>query len=143
MARLLTLAKAARLLGITRTALQREIRDGKIDTFEGQILVTELERAYPSIDLDRSAMVERARFIKDNALSRRGQGKELSDPERLQERVAKLQNDLAAANIQLRWYAEILEELLLKMQDLQDNCNREQEIVIASITAWLRYKVEN
>ena len=70
MSRYLNLSKAARLLGITRTALQEEIRSGKIDTFEGKIDLAELLRAYPQVQVERSAMVERAQQIKDHALTR-------------------------------------------------------------------------
>ena len=49
---LLSLSRAARLAGVTRAELQRRIRRGEIQTFEGQVAVSDLLRVYPSVSLE-------------------------------------------------------------------------------------------
>ncbi len=65
MTQLITLSRAARLVGVTRTTLQQQIRDGELTTFEGQLDLSELLRVYPQTKVEDSAMIERAdRLIK-------------------------------------------------------------------------------
>ncbi len=143
MSRYLNLSKAARLLGITRTALQEEIRSGKIDTFEGKIDLAELLRAYPQVQVERSAMVERAQQIKDHALTRYSAETLSNDTTVLQAQVGLLQRELTTANLQLRWYVETLEQMMGKLEEAQQETGGETRIVLASISTWLRYKLDN
>jgi CDP-4-dehydro-6-deoxyglucose reductase len=47
MSQLLSLTRAARLVGVTRGVLQRRIKKGELATFEGMVTLEELLRAYP------------------------------------------------------------------------------------------------
>jgi len=49
MSHYLPLARVARLVGVTRSTLQRMIRDGEMMTFDGQIELDELLRVFPNI----------------------------------------------------------------------------------------------
>ena len=44
MAQLLTLSRAAKLVGISRGALQQRMKDGDLPTFEGKIAASDLVR---------------------------------------------------------------------------------------------------
>lgn len=68
----LSLSRAARLAGVTRSELQRRIRRGEIATFEGSVAVEDLLRAYPRVSLHDDAALERVQHIKDTALPRTG-----------------------------------------------------------------------
>jgi CDP-4-dehydro-6-deoxyglucose reductase len=67
---MLTLSRAARLIGVSRGSLQKKIRDGELKSFEGLIDPAELSRAYPQADLEDNAMLERIEHIIENALRR-------------------------------------------------------------------------
>jgi len=67
MPELLSVSRAARLADVTRAELQKRIRRGEIETFEGQIAVSDLLRVYPEISLDNSAILERVELIKETA----------------------------------------------------------------------------
>lgn len=67
---LLSLSRAARLAGVTRAELQRHIRRGDIETFEGQVQVRDLLRVYPSLSLEKTGMLEDVERIKADALPR-------------------------------------------------------------------------
>jgi CDP-4-dehydro-6-deoxyglucose reductase, E3 len=70
MTELVSLSRAARLAGVTRAELQRRIRSGEISTFEGEVAIADLLRAYPSVSLEKTGMLEQVERIKADALPR-------------------------------------------------------------------------
>ena len=60
MTRYMGVAKAAKLLGVSRENLQRLIRRGDLQTFEGQVDLEVLKKRFPALALDDSSAVERA-----------------------------------------------------------------------------------
>ncbi len=141
MSRLLTLSKAARLLGIARGLLQQEIRDGRIETFEGKVLLDELQRAYPDVQVESSAMLERMEQIKEQALYK-DKEQPIDDVEQLHLHLMRLQRDLGTMQRELYWYAEMLDELMEKLSRVQQGCNHEQQIHIAALKTWLCQKID-
>jgi CDP-4-dehydro-6-deoxyglucose reductase len=139
----MTLAKAARLLGVSRTALQADIRSGRITTFEGQIKVSELLRAYPDVGLERSAMVERVEHIKQHAKARRNTSILPDTEARLRERLDIAQRQLSNASVQASWYGETLDELVIKLTELEKCCEEADRVRIAALISWLFYKIDN
>ncbi len=67
MTELLSLSRAARLAGVTRAEIQKRIRHGEMQTFEGQVAISDLLRVYPSVSLEKSDDFERVEQIKANA----------------------------------------------------------------------------
>ena len=64
----LSLSRAARLAGVTRAELQRRIRRGDIETFEGSVAVSDLLRLYPAVSLSNDEALVRVERIKSEAL---------------------------------------------------------------------------
>ncbi len=64
----LTLSRAARLAGVTRGELQRRIRRGDIETFEGSVAVHDLLRLYPEVSLSNDEALARVERIRDRAV---------------------------------------------------------------------------
>lgn len=64
----LSLSRAARLAGVTRAEIQRRIRRGDIETFEGSVAVSDLLRLYPAVSLSNDEALERVERIKSEAL---------------------------------------------------------------------------
>ena len=95
MPQLLTLSRAARLVGITRGALQSKIKAGELATFEGMVSAEDLLRAYPEARLEDNTAFERFAQIKDSAFSRRVREHVLPNPEVLVARLAETSRQLA------------------------------------------------
>ena len=95
MPQLLTLSRAARLVGITRGALQSRIKAGELAAFEGMVSAEDLLRAYPETRLDDNTAFERFAQIKDNAFSRRVREHVLPKPEVLVARLTDMSRRLA------------------------------------------------
>jgi CDP-4-dehydro-6-deoxyglucose reductase len=74
MTQLLSLSRAARLAGVTRAELQQRIRRGEIQTFEGEVALSDLLRSYPSVSLEKTGMLEQVERIKADAVPRSASG---------------------------------------------------------------------
>lgn len=144
MARLITLSRAARLVGVKRTTLQQQIRDGELTTFEGQLDLSELLRVYPQTKVEDSAMIERADRLIERALSRvvRDQD-QLPDAEVLATRVAALSHELGTANYRVRRYDILMQQLqdyLRKLAAAETGPTRDD---IAELRDWLDTNLGN
>lgn len=108
---LLTLSRAARLVGVTRGALQKKIKDGELPTFEGQVRTQDLLVVYPQAQLEDNALIERLTQLKDGAFARRLRERILPDPEVLAVRLAELGRELAMVRAELARYRTATREL--------------------------------
>lgn len=112
MARLITLSRAARLVGVKRATLQNQIRAGDLNTFEGQLDLTELLRVYPQTKVEDSTMIERADRHIERALSRVVRDTDqLPDAEVLASRVAAFSHELGMVNHRMRRYDVLMQQL--------------------------------
>ena len=137
MARLITLSRAARLVGVKRSTLQARIRAGELNTFEGQLDLTELLRVYPQTKVDDSAMLERADQLIERALSRVVRDQEgLPDAEVLATRVTALSHELGTANFRMRRYELAMQQLQSYLRKLADEPERAASAV-GELRDWL------
>ena len=141
MDRLLSLSQAARMVGVTRKILQRQIQDGELTTFEGQIRLSELLKAYPEIEPDRSAMVERVRRIRDSSLA--AATKRVSrDPATLLAEIQRLRVDLGLAREQVASYQQLAAETQTRLLDLQERCDQRQAMMLGTLIGWFMHQVK-
>lgn len=97
MPELLTLSRAARLVGVTRGALQKKIRDGDLPSFEGMVRAEDLVRAFPGTQVENETELARAEGIKERAFGRRVFERLMPDKEVLAARLGQLGLELAEA----------------------------------------------
>jgi CDP-4-dehydro-6-deoxyglucose reductase len=133
MPRLLTLSRAARLVGVRRGALQTKIRSGELAAFEGMVSAEDLARAYPQARLEDNGL-ERFEAIKDSAFARRMRERLLPSSEVLVARVSQLSRERAQIQAQLEHYRAIVEQLQAKLHEPGD---------AAGILAWLKQRLES
>ena len=120
MPQLLTLSRAARLVGITRGALQSRIKAGELAAFEGMVSADDLLRAYPGTRLEDNSAFERFAQIKDSAFSRRVREHVLPHPEVLVARLTDMSTRLAQSQAGLDYYRSIVEHLQAKLRECDD-----------------------
>ncbi len=65
MSQQLTLSRAAKLIGVTRGALQKRIKDGGLHSFDGSLSTEELLQLYPDLKLEESGLFEHTQKIKE------------------------------------------------------------------------------
>ena len=135
MPRLLTLQRAARLVGVRRGALQSKIRSGELAAFEGMVAAEDLLRAYPQARLEDNSALERLEAIKDSAFARRMRERLLPNSEVLVARLSELSVQRAQAQAQLEHYRGIVGELQAKL--------REPAATPGGLLAWLQQRLES
>jgi CDP-4-dehydro-6-deoxyglucose reductase, E3 len=113
---LLSISRAAQLLGMTRASLQQRIRDGELASFDGQVAVEELHRAYPDLNLGDSGAFERVREIKEQAFGRRIRERALPSQEILAQRIFHQSEELEELRRHLQQYHALLDSLRERLE---------------------------
>jgi CDP-4-dehydro-6-deoxyglucose reductase len=137
MAKLVSVAKAARILGISRARMQQLIRNGDLETFEGQVEVDKLRSKFPRLAFNESPDLERANIIKDSAYGERIQNLVQPPTDVLQAKIRRLSVDLNVERTRARDYEDIINGLLEKLGDMQHYSDESQRRIINDIHMWL------
>ncbi|MHB1950843.1 MAG: 2Fe-2S iron-sulfur cluster-binding protein [Acidiferrobacteraceae bacterium] len=117
---LLSLTRAARLVGVTRGMLQKKIRQGELVAFEGKVGVRELAAAYPAARIEDDSALERFTQIKDDAFARRVRERLLPDPEVLIARLETLTRELVSVKSDLEHQRALLRSVSAKILAVDD-----------------------
>ena len=115
MSQWLTLSRAAHLLGISRVALQKRIRDGELPSFDGMVSVDDVQRAWPQLYLDESGSFEKIRAIREDAFARRLRERVLPTQEALAQRLFAQGQELAELQRTLTRYHALLATLRARL----------------------------
>jgi len=137
MKQLLTLSRAARLVGVKRGALQKKIRDGELPTFEGKVSADDLLRLYPQAHLEDNKELERVTHIKTHAFARRVRDYVLPDAEVLAARLTELGTELAEAKAKLDRYSTFVSRLKDKCVEIDNISGEELQSAIGLLSGWL------
>ena len=138
MPRLLTLSRAARLVGVRRGALQSKIRSGELAAFEGMVSAEDLLRAYPAFRLEDNAALERIEAIKDAAFARRMRERVLPSSEVLVARLGEMSRERAHIQARLEHYRAIVEQLQAKLRDPAAS----PQALVGELRTWLNQRLE-
>jgi len=111
MSHLLTVSRAAHLIGATRAELQKRIASGALPSYDGMVSTDDLLRLYPGTRLEDSGAFERIATIRDEAFGKRIRERALPNQEVLAERLAAQSEELADARRHLAHYHDLLEAL--------------------------------
>jgi CDP-4-dehydro-6-deoxyglucose reductase len=115
MSQWLTLSRAAHLLGISRVALQKRIREGELPSFDGMVTADDLQRTWPELDLDESGSFEKTRAIREDAFARRLRERVLPTQEALAQRLFVQGQELAELQRTLTRYHALFETLQARL----------------------------
>ena len=136
MTRLLSVSRAARLVGITRGALQKRIRNGDLQSFEGEVSLDELGELYPEVSLEDHSMLEKMDQFIETALQR-ARFKKLSeltlpDTETLIARLRALSRELISAQQDAKLYREAFEKVGRQIQAIDPS---DKTVALTALTA--------
>lgn len=134
MDRLLSVSQAARMVGIPRRLLQQHIQNNQVSTFEGYIRLSELRKAYPDADSDRSGMVEKVKLIREAAALKNSDSKE--DPDRLAAELHRTKIQLAHLQQQLASYQQLAAETKNRLVNMQAQCERREASLLSTLVSW-------
>ena len=144
MVRLLSVSKAARLAGVSRSTIQKEIRNGNLATFEGKVSVVDLKAIYPNIELEDAAVLERMARIQQNAIHK-FKNAPISEQRILAEDVERLRLELDDAYATIEKYRQLVFSLKQRLIDIQqaDDCTRQQRLVLQALITWMLSQMEH
>ena len=137
MPRLLTLSRAARLVGLTRGALQRYVRAGELTSFEGMISLDELNTLYPQAQLEDNSLLEKIDDIIERArFKTRNKIQSPLDNESLAARVTLLSDELAQTKQEIGDYAILAEKLKSRLKELIAKADNETQAKLVQLQQW-------
>jgi len=142
MADLLPLSRAARLVGVTRGALQKRIKNGELRTFEGMVRVDDLTRVFPDAAVEESAVLERVSRIREQAFGKRVRDRLLPDAEVLAARLTELGREQAQTRSQLELYKKLVMGLDRGLAELAVTSG-DPAAGIRRLKNWLASELEN
>lgn len=142
MGRYVAVAKAAKLLGVKRSSLQTLIRQGDLQTFEGQVDMEELEQHFPAMQWEQSPMVERAQILRNNAYSRRLQDTLFTQTETLESQLKQLKVELSVHKTKENVYRQIIVDLMDRLTQLQQ-LDASHKQIAGDLNTWLLTQFKN
>ena len=137
MSHLLPLSRVAKLIGISRHALQEMIRGGTLDTFDGMVELEEMLRAFPETKWEDDAEFRRVTEIKERAFGKRVFERAMPDKEVLAARLAELGKEYAASQAMLMHYSQVLSWLDEKIDEIAEDRSAETRHALHTLRAFL------
>ena len=142
MAQRLGVAKAARLLGVSRDTLQQLIRNGELKTFEGQVELDDLRKRFPALAFNQSPKLERAQIIKDAAFGERVTQRVVPSSETYERQIRRLKVNLNIERAKARKYQTLIEDMLQKLTEMSGS-DENKEDVLDELNVWLLRRFKN
>ncbi|MEJ2361961.1 MAG: 2Fe-2S iron-sulfur cluster-binding protein [Gammaproteobacteria bacterium] len=143
MARLVSISRAAKLVGVSRGNLQHRIQDGELESFEGQLRLSDLAEAFPNASLEDNSMLEKLeRIIEHAAIKARHRTPPLPpDMEQLAARVNLLTQDLVEAKLEISIFYNIIDKLKARLNHLSRD-NPQLSDNLRALQSWLLQEIE-
>ena len=142
MSKFLSLSRAARLVDVTRSELQRKIQLGELIAFEGVITLDNLLVAYPDAQLEDNTEYSRLLFIKERAFGKRVFERVMPDVETLVTRVNELSKELTLSQAQVKQFNALLERLRGKLGEIESQDEASTRTTIGTLKYWLADEVK-
>ncbi|MBT5229195.1 MAG: hypothetical protein HOM11_02850 [Methylococcales bacterium] len=139
MAKLLNLAMAAKMAGVSRKDVQTQIREGKLHTFEGMIRVNELIRVYPGAELtNKHEMLDFVARVKLDAVNKINEHSE----ERLLQQMVELKNCLGREQQKNMAFAQVIVGLKDRLVAMNAKCEKKDKAMLETMMTWLNSEME-
>ncbi len=136
---LLSLTRAAKLVGVTRAALQKKIQCGEMDSYDGMVSIESLLTCYPDAQLEDNVEYKRISMIKEKAFGKRIYERALPDAEVLAARVTDLGKTLANSQSQLKKLSVLLSDLWGKLDEIGQQGDARK--TVDNLKIWIKREV--
>ena len=128
MPRFVSLSRAAKLVGISRGALQKRVHDLELTSFEGQVSLDDIERIFPDAEIEDNHLIEDLEKIVEQALQR-ARGEKLAtllapDTHTLAARLQSITKEHAYSKNQVNALNHIISDIQTKISSLSATSNK-------------------
>jgi len=134
---LITLSRAARLIGVIRSELQKKIQQGDLQAFDGMVNIDDLLLAYPKAQLEDDVEYRRVSQIKEKAFGKRIFERAMQDVDTLATRVTELSKELAISKIQVHHFRHLMDRLRDRLQGISMRADGDAKKVADDLIGWL------
>lgn len=134
---LITLSRAARLIGVIRSELQKKVQQGDLHAFDGMVNIDDLLRAYPKAQLEDDVEYRRVSQIKEKAFGKRVFERAMPDVDTLATRVTELSRELAINRIQVKQFKFLLDRLRGRLEGLSMQADGDAKDALNGLIGWL------
>jgi len=141
MPRTIEIARATHLLGIKRSHLQKLIKSGDLQTFEGKIDIDELKACFPSTAILAGVFESELEFIKKAAYSNRVQSAVLPSKEDLNSQLDKTKIKLLVERQKADKYMQVVKGLLDYIAVIRSDASEPDKKVIDKISHWVLHEM--
>jgi len=122
MPRLVSLSRAAKLVGLSRGALQKRVHDLELESFEGQVRLDDIERMFPDAEIEDNHIIEDLEKIVEQAL-KKAHGAKLAkllapDSYTLAARLHAITKEHAHAKAQVKEFTALFSQLDTHISEL-------------------------
>jgi CDP-4-dehydro-6-deoxyglucose reductase, E3 len=135
----ISVSKAARLLGVKRSELNKRLAAAEIETFEGDVDYEKIKCIAPALGLNQPEL-DRIRHIRENAAYTEPENLDLP-LEDLKDRIIHLSHRVEIEADTAREYHEIIENIATKLGELQTSDSEERRKIGFELCEWLRKSV--
>ncbi len=132
----LNIATAAKIVGISRRQIQKEIKAGNLDVFEGDVTVDSLLNFYPDVKLNNERELDRVDRIQSHAIFK-VQADSIPSERVMADQINKLQIKLQESQQQVREYENLLIESKRRLEAMQEDCDRQQKQILSAFVSWM------
>ena len=132
-------AKAAKLLGINRSDLNKRLLAAGVPTFEGTVDLEKVKCIVPSFNFENRA-VDRAQYLRENT-SKPFPGDSVIPHNELEAEVQRLRAELTIEASTCERYQKIIEDIAEKLGELQLSTDPERKETAFELCAWLRKEI--
>ena len=128
MPRFVSLSRAAKLVGLSRGALQKRVHDLELDSFEGQVNLDDIARIFPDAEIEDNHIIEDLEKIVEQSL-KKARGAKLAsllspDTHTLAARLQAITKEHAHAKNQVTALTQLLTNLQSKIIDLSETFDK-------------------
>src|SRR5512142_48623 len=142
MTEMLSLTRAARLIGVTRAELQKKIQTGEMPSQDGMVSVENLLACYPNAQLEDTAESRRVAQIKERAFGKRIFERALPEPEVLAARVTELSKTLTGSQRQVKQFNALLGKLWDRLSEIEAQLDSSSKTAMKDLKTWIGREVE-
>jgi CDP-4-dehydro-6-deoxyglucose reductase len=141
MTQTISLSRAARLVGVTRSELQKKIREGALSSFDGSVTLDDLLASFPDAQLEDNTEYARVTRIKERAFGKRVFERALPDIEVLAARIAEMSRELSNAQTRVIHYNILLDRLQKRLIEIEKQCAKEDRSIMSEFKSWLKQEI--
>ena len=133
---LLNLSTAAKLVGVSRGAIQSKIKKGELETFEGHIRMSSLCKTYPELEDKTDPVLERMSRIREFSTWEAKPSGESAE-QLLSSQVHHLKVELQDAYAKINTYELLFETLNERLSKMREDCDRKEKQNLNALLNWI------